>query len=382
MRAEGARAGIKLSNCWAAGGKVILRLVHGRGERKEVCRSISVLLRGGCSDSHPFAQSAAWLVFLSARRPREKWFASQTVMRRKNRRERGADGAGGQITVPPELSKEQVFELALDEYKIIQSKIDNIGEFSQRVRGWSLTITAGIVAAAATKELSAWWALAAIVPTIFFKLADDYQKRIQGVLIRRALRLEREFRGMLPRWAASTHEGLPYLANAIRDESQRESRKRYVWRPFWQGWKDTKKKLGHNTQRLIWRSEYFFYWVQCSFAVLACVGLLILKPAKPSYQSEITTVLRGITNTPVWRGDAQTNFLVIQSAPVITNSISMMILSSNGLATLVVPSVVTNVIFMAAPGPTNYVGVIIHGPLTNFVVFTNGQEPVAIRTNK
>src|SRR5258708_7784050 len=109
----------------------------------------------------------------------------------KKRREGDADIAAGDISVPGKLNNEQVFKLALEEYKIIQSKIDNIGEFAQRVRGWSLTITAGIVAAAATKELSAWWALAAIIPTVFFKLAEDYQKRLQGVLIRRALRLER-----------------------------------------------------------------------------------------------------------------------------------------------------------------------------------------------
>src|ERR1043166_1087282 len=285
-----------------------------------------------------------------------------SVMGSKRRRRHVGDvESGGTIAVPPQIETGQVFQLALEEYKLIQTKIDNIGEFSQKVRGWSLTVTAGIVAAAATKELPAWFALAAIVTTIFFKLGDDYQKRLQGVLIRRSLRIERQFQDALPPWAHSGHDGPPYLANTIRDESLDESRSKYVWWPFKHGWKGTRKRLWHNKRRLVWRSEYYFYWAQCAFALVASLVLWKGKPVPSSYQAEVTSVLRGITNTPAWKGSVQTNILVIQSAPAVTNSIAIASLPSNVFAKLAIPAVITNfVVFTngpaspaAPPGQTN-----------------------------
>ena len=272
--------------------------------------------------------------------------------------------------VPPAVDFRQVFQLALEEYKIIQSKIDNIGEFSQKVRSWSLTVTAGILAASATKEHPAWFALASVVTTIFFKLADDYQKRLQGVLIRRVLRIEQQFKEIMPPWVHSGLEGLPHLANTIRDQSMEEGRSKYVWWPFKQGLKGTKKRLWHNKRRLVWRSEYYFYWAQCLFAVLACGALLLWRPTPISYQAEVTAVLRGITNTPAWRGSVQTNVPVIQSAPPITNSVLISTMPTNSFAPVLFPGSMTNVVFSGNP-TTSYVTVRLVAPLTNLLVLTN-----------
>ena len=66
----------------------------------------------------------------------------------------------------------EIFE---KEYGIVQDKLDKIGEFKFKIRGWSITIQTVLLVALFTKELSsvlAPLALLLIIPIIFWNFGD------------------------------------------------------------------------------------------------------------------------------------------------------------------------------------------------------------------
>jgi hypothetical protein len=55
-----------------------------------------------------------------------------------------------------------------DEYKLIQEKLDRIGDFRFRVRGWAITLVTGLIAAGLAKEIPAYVYIVAEVPVAAF----------------------------------------------------------------------------------------------------------------------------------------------------------------------------------------------------------------------
>jgi len=62
-------------------------------------------------------------------------------------------------------AKDNFVDRLMDEYKILQDKIDKIGAFRFTIKGWSITvIIASIFAGSATKTVPRWlWAISLIV---------------------------------------------------------------------------------------------------------------------------------------------------------------------------------------------------------------------------
>jgi hypothetical protein len=77
------------------------------------------------------------------------------------------------------------------EYKLIQDKIDGIGEFKFKVRGWLVTILAALLAALATDKVPIPFNFFVIVIPIIFHLLEREQAEIQSVLSERAKIIEK-----------------------------------------------------------------------------------------------------------------------------------------------------------------------------------------------
>jgi hypothetical protein len=80
----------------------------------------------------------------------------------------------------------------VDEYKILQDKIDKIGAFRFTIKGWSITvIIASIFAGSTTKEVPRWfWAISLIVFLIVFFLYERQQTNLSYRFGRRVLAIE------------------------------------------------------------------------------------------------------------------------------------------------------------------------------------------------
>src|SRR4051812_40025904 len=79
----------------------------------------------------------------------------------------------------------------VEEYKIIQGKLDKIGEFRFHVKNWTFTLTLAVLAAGITTR-TPWWSLLgpALIPTIAFWSLERRQDRHSRILGRRAKLLE------------------------------------------------------------------------------------------------------------------------------------------------------------------------------------------------
>jgi hypothetical protein len=220
------------------------------------------------------------------------------------------------------------------------------------VRGWSLTITAGIVAGTATRQVPGWFAFGAVVTTFLFKLSDDYQRRLRNIFTARALALERYFRETSQSPAYKHGVNIPYLANSVRDSSIEEARFKYGW-PLTGYWSKTKQRLRHNWRRMVWRSESYFYRAQYAFAIFIAVIYLVKgKPAPSALEASVTSTLSGLTNSLLWKSGVITNMVVLQTPPLI-NSINITNAPNTNQILLTVPIAVTNLFVITNLGRFN-----------------------------
>jgi hypothetical protein len=90
---------------------------------------------------------------------------------------------------------EKIFNALIEEYKIIQSKIDKIGEFQLKVRSWSITLEIALLGAIFTEKISPdlyYWALLLIsLIVLIFHFHEQEQKEIQSYLSERVFPLEK-----------------------------------------------------------------------------------------------------------------------------------------------------------------------------------------------
>jgi hypothetical protein len=79
----------------------------------------------------------------------------------------------------------------LEEYKILQSKIDKAGDYRFTIRGWSATIILGLVLGSSAADAPRYILLFPLPVVFLFFLMEEQQNDVQNVLQSRALSLER-----------------------------------------------------------------------------------------------------------------------------------------------------------------------------------------------
>ena len=139
----------------------------------------------------------------------------------------------------------------LDEYKILQDKIDKIGAFRFTIKGWAITAVVGASAAGTTtKSLLTGLTIClglALLLGIFFYLEFE-QVKLSRLFGNRARRLESTFRqidrGLIAKRSARI--SVPYIASEIALASHRQSspsqagsrqaheaNRSFKWAEFW-----------------------------------------------------------------------------------------------------------------------------------------------------
>ena len=259
-------------------------------------------------------------------------------------------------------------ELLKEEYKLIQGKIDKLGEDKFKVRTWCFTIFTAVVAAAkllgVTPTISnAIGFLILFLPLIAaFQLVELRQKQIQQRLGERALDIEKIWRIAL----GTKGIAVPNLATYLVQEGRRE-RKRSQFRRWWQGVRRAfaghqedaraaeessprgrslppkpKRRLAFRLLRasLVSQADTLFYLVQYSvvavvagaMAVSALIGL-----GSPNRRSESPPALILQLGTNELRVlTSQTNVVVTNYIPVAqrtTNFVTVTLLTTNFIAT-------------------------------------------------
>lgn len=81
--------------------------------------------------------------------------------------------------------------LLLEEYKLLQAKIDKASDYRFTVRGWSATIILGLLLGSSAASAPSYILLFAVPVVVLFWLMEEQQNDIQNTLQKRALGLER-----------------------------------------------------------------------------------------------------------------------------------------------------------------------------------------------
>jgi len=109
---------------------------------------------------------------------------------------------------------EDNLDLLRKEYEIIQSKIDKIGEFKFKIRGWSITVLSAALAGLISQKMSSiYWGITFLIPVSFHYLEYE-QEILSNALGRRAKNIEYLF-FLLQRNDGSKKIGIQ-LKNAVR----------------------------------------------------------------------------------------------------------------------------------------------------------------------
>lgn len=97
-------------------------------------------------------------------------------------------------------------ENLFDEWKIIQGKLDKVGEFKFHVKNWAFTITVAIIGGAYVAAKPWWLPLCAAISPVLFWLLEQKQERLAKIFGQRAERIKgaiaRSQNKMIPATAA------------------------------------------------------------------------------------------------------------------------------------------------------------------------------------
>lgn len=149
-------------------------------------------------------------------------------------------------TVPgaaPAGSRQAVADLLLEEYKLLQGKIDKIGEFKFKVRGWSFTLVTALVVGTAKSDLT-WLHIVALSVAMFlllvaFNVMEQYQNELGRAFGKRATDIQQAIfrltQGANAAMAASLMRRVgfsPQVAN-VAARAARVPLRRLAWRSVW-----------------------------------------------------------------------------------------------------------------------------------------------------
>ena len=157
----------------------------------------------------------------------------------------------------------------LEEYKILQSKLDKATDYRFTIRGWSATIILGLLLGGTAADAPNYILLFPLPVVVLFFLMEEQQNEVQNTLMRRALSLERilqeagnrTFKDPNP--YADPLGPVPGIATALnRSGRQAKGRKRWAQ-----------------------RSATLFYSVQAALIMIAFF-IAFSHPAKKKEQSQ------------------------------------------------------------------------------------------------
>jgi hypothetical protein len=120
---------------------------------------------------------------------------------------------------PMQLTEATV-RILWEEFKLVQDKIDRIGDFHFRVRTWAITLVSAVVVGGFANKLGWYLYLLSCLPVMSFQLIDRAQTGWQRGLIGRAATLETELRGALQQKG-------PRIVHAIRAQKSELARPWY-----------------------------------------------------------------------------------------------------------------------------------------------------------
>jgi hypothetical protein len=180
----------------------------------------------------------------------------------------------------PVADKDEYKKRLLDEYKILQDKIDKIGGFRFTVKGWSVTaLIAASAAGTAAKSISIALTITIglVLMLVFFFSFELEQVRLSRAFGRRAKKLEDEFI-KIDTMAGHSPIRVPYTASEIlriaRSKSQGGQSEN--WKERWR----------------VWRSADIRFYVVLSLLALApplllaySRGMLPFLPVARSFQA-------------------------------------------------------------------------------------------------
>lgn len=84
----------------------------------------------------------------------------------------------------------ELSDLLFREYELVQSKLDSVGAFKFRVRGWSITVVSALTVAIATGRVPVAFLLLAVLLILFFAFLEQEQEELGLALGNRAAALE------------------------------------------------------------------------------------------------------------------------------------------------------------------------------------------------
>lgn len=169
----------------------------------------------------------------------------------------------------------------LEEYKLLQSKIDKIGEDRFKVRTWSVTLTMGLLLGAKISSTLSPAALSfAFLTVIMFHLVEHKQRGLGRKLGDRALKLEALIRNRAQASSSGSgtaQEHYPEIAVSLRSRTSAEYKRSISWGRILQ-----KLHIGTTVPRMRWtpwdwcvvRADNLFYGMQYFMLICALIALL------------------------------------------------------------------------------------------------------------
>lgn len=192
-------------------------------------------------------------------------------------------------------SQPPLHESLRTEFDLIQRKIDNIGEFKNRVRGWSLTLQTAIIAALFSGKLSeavsshVFFALGipAVGVIFLFHFLDQQQEGYSRALGRRAFAIEKALDQLVVErnWATKKKQTMLKLA---LDEIQGTPRIAATMHLA------ARHGIGAIFKSMLPIRTNFFYYFEYLLTLFALGTLYFLRPASES--TTIAAPLPAITN--------------------------------------------------------------------------------------
>jgi len=137
-----------------------------------------------------------------------------------------------------------------DEYRILQEKIDKIGDFRFRVKGWSVSIIVAVMFTGFASKVPPWSMLMAIPLIFLFQSVEAFQDRNQGAYVERVRVIE----GVLNRKPRSGKIQTPCIGRTIGRAFGRAKKSEPPW------------------QRLLVGASIRFYWL---LYVIIIVGFFL-----------------------------------------------------------------------------------------------------------
>ena len=163
-----------------------------------------------------------------------------------------------------------------EEYKLIQAKIDKIGEFQFKVKSWSATLLGAVLFGGAATSRFPVALFCALILTIMFHLSERRQRQLSQRLGRRASALERAFSELPPipdirLWERIQRRipslySVPGIASSIVGDKDEKWNSKWLWGD----WKSI-------TRWLVARSDDVFYCAQYLLVFLLLAALAIAK---------------------------------------------------------------------------------------------------------